>query len=325
MHRTAFVFACLLPKIQCLEIEQEIRTQSSAENSLATFLIATSPAVVSRVNSARANTQSLMVDTTHSKVSAGEDDEKRFLIGNTRNDVSILKCDTKQVLKQGLLETSGLPHVCVAGESNAGKSSLINHLLVKKNLAKASSVAGKTRGVDMLLVNDRIVVTDLPGLPSRDHQVAKHWHSSWRPLVFEYMRSCNNLLAMFYVHDVSWKSSAQVREFLLDVREKIDLPIILVLTKDDRIIECVRGDALDDAIATRDAEIKLRDKFMNRIRKSLDFDGVHLHYSVDNSLPSSRKARRQLLRYIESLVKAGSKDECSRMLDEIASKRMAKR
>ena len=106
------------------------------------------------------------------------------------------------MLAQGLLEVGDLPHMCVAGESNAGKSSLLNHLLRKKNLARASSVAGKTRSVDLMLVNEKVVLADLPGLPSRDHQVEGIWEASWRPLVYQYLRECESLRAMVYVHDV---------------------------------------------------------------------------------------------------------------------------
>ena len=107
----------------------------------------------------------------------GNDD---FVVRNDRNDVRVLQCPTPPVLRQGIAETAGLPHICVAGESNAGKSSLINHLL-KKKLAKASSVAGKTRSVDLMLVNERLVLADLPGLPSRDHQ-AHGAHPAGNPL-----------------------------------------------------------------------------------------------------------------------------------------------
>ena len=125
-----------------------------------------------------------------------------FLIRNDRNAVDVLKCANKPMLAQGLLEVGDLPHICVAGESNAGKSSLLNHLLRKKNLARASSVAGKTRSVDLMLVNERVVLADLPGLPSRDHQVEGIWEASWRPLVYQYLRECESLRAMVYVHDV---------------------------------------------------------------------------------------------------------------------------
>ena len=233
-----------------------------------------------------------------------------FLIENSHNDVSRLLCPTRQVLEQGMLETMSLPHICIAGESNAGKSSLINHLLHKRSLAKASSVAGKTRSVDMMLVNDRIVVTDLPGLPSRDGQVTAMWESQWQPLVFEYLRRCEGLLAMLYVHDVRWKTSSLVRDFLADV-EALGLPVLLVLTKDDKL-------ASELATPTREGEHALRQRHMRRVRRALDFDGVHVHYSTNNDLAVSRKARRRLLRYIESMVEVGSREGCEQLLSDLS-------
>ena len=116
-----------------------------------------------------------------------------FLIRNDRNDVEILSCPNLAVLEQGLMELGSEAHICVAGESNAGKSSLLNHLLKKKNLAASSSRAGKTTAVDLMLINQQLVLADLPGLPSRDHQVARSWDTAWQPLVMEYVRKCDSL------------------------------------------------------------------------------------------------------------------------------------
>ena len=235
--------------------------------------------------------------------------EQDFLVRNDRNDVQLLSCPTMPVLEQGLLELYSEPHICVAGESNAGKSSLINHLLGKKNLARASSVAGKTRAVDLMLVNQRLVIADLPGLPSRDHQVEFQWEKSWRPLVLEYARRCEPLRAMLYVHDVRWKVSSLCREFLAEV-QAMGVPVLLVLTKDDRLP--AEGPELH----------KLRVKQAKRIKASLGLaDSVHLHYSVDSSLASSRKARRQLLRYIESMAALEDRDECRELLVGLAAKK----
>lgn len=243
---------------------------------------------------------------------------RKHLIDNKDNEVHRLFCGTPQVLQQGLLETTSLKHICIAGESNAGKSSLINHLLAKGSLAKASSVAGKTRSVDMMVVNDGVVVTDLPGLPSRDHQVAGMWEKAWRPLVFQYIRKCDNLLAMVYVHDVRWKVTSYVRDFLAEVEEH-GLPVLLVLTKDDRIVTTLSDKDRATPQAERDAVHQQRQRLMKRIRRSMDFEGVHLHYSVENDRPTSRKARRRLLRYIESIVEAGSRNKTRALLDGIAN------
>jgi ribosome biogenesis GTP-binding protein YsxC/EngB len=248
-----------------------------------------------------------------------DDGRDRYLIANAHNDVQRLQCPTLTVLQQGLLETAKVPQICIAGESNAGKSSLINHLLHKKSLAKASSVAGKTRSVDMMLVNERVVLTDLPGLPSRDHQVAAIWERAWQPLVLQYVSRCEELRCMLYVHDIRWKVSNLVREFLADMRDE-GVPVLLVLTKDDRIRGELRGDEADSG---QRGEHALRQRYMRRVRRALDFDGVHVHYSTDSSNASARKARRRLLRYIESIAAAGSREECAELLDAIAADRFA--
>ena len=121
----------------------------------------------------------------------------------------------------------------------------------------------------------------------------------------------------------------QVRAFLDEVRAA-GVPVFLVLTKDDRIeaeIERKRGEPrLIADPAKRQAHvqklrgetIETRQRYMARIRRALGFEGVHLHYSVDSEKPASRKARRKLLRYIESMVESGSREACQRMLDEVA-------
>ena len=230
---------------------------------------------------------------------ASSTDDGDFLVRNERNDVQLLQCGNRQLLEQGLLETDELPHICVAGESNAGKSSLINHLL-KKKLARASSVAGKTRSVDMLLVNERLVITDLPGLPSRDGQVARIWETEWRPLVMQYVAQCAPLRAMLYVHDIRWKVSPACREFVHRVQvaphattsrdaprctaetrgrdtrrivQDAGVPVVLVLTKDDRLAMAVEGS--DDTSAPA-VHARRRD-LTTRIRRAFGFDGAPQH------------------------------------------------
>ncbi|KAL1526342.1 hypothetical protein AB1Y20_015056 [Prymnesium parvum] len=242
-------------------------------------------------------------------------EERDFLVRNDRNDVEVLSCSNSQMLAQGLLELGELPHVCVAGESNAGKSSLINHLLRKKNLARASSVAGKTRSVDMMRVNHKLVVTDLPGLPSRDHQVAEIWERVWEPLVFDYIRQCDPLRAMIYVHDIRWKVSPRVRTFVREVQDA-GVPVLLVLSKDDRLANELKSDEVGD----REAEHNKRVTFARRVRRAMGFDGIHVHYSTESALAQSRNGRRTVLRHIERAVQAENKHEVMELFQQMADR-----
>ena len=62
-----------------------------------------------------------------------------------------------------LLPEDGLPVILIWGRSNVGKSSLINKLLNRKNLARTSSTPGKTLSINYFLVDRRFYLVDLPG------------------------------------------------------------------------------------------------------------------------------------------------------------------
>ena len=57
----------------------------------------------------------------------------------------------------------GLPQVVFAGRSNVGKSSAINRLLNRKNLARVGSVPGKTTHINYFLIDKKLYLVDLPG------------------------------------------------------------------------------------------------------------------------------------------------------------------
>ena len=63
---------------------------------------------------------------------------------------------------------------------------------------------------------------------------------------------------------------------------------------------------------------KKRLAYTRRVRRALDFEGVHVHYSTDNTLALGRNGRRNVLRYVESFVGAGSRNEAGRSLEELA-------
>ena len=69
----------------------------------------------------------------------------------------------RSVFKLDDLPSNGLPEICISGRSNVGKSSLINKIAGRKNLAKISSKPGKTRSINYYIVDDAFYLVDLPG------------------------------------------------------------------------------------------------------------------------------------------------------------------
>ena len=105
-----------------------------------------------------------------------------------------------------------------------------------------------------------------------------------------------------------WTASAAVREFVRDVRD-MGVPVILALTKNDKL-RIIHGDK----------ENEQRARLTRKVRQQLGFDGVHVHYSCDSTLPASRRGRRALLRHFESFVDAESREEVAAMLKATADK-----
>lgn len=80
----------------------------------------------------------------------------------------------------------GLPEVAVLGRSNVGKSSVINTLVGRKNLARTSSTPGKTRRIYFFAVERGMYLVDLPGYGWA--RVGREERASWQPMVEGYLR-----------------------------------------------------------------------------------------------------------------------------------------
>src|SRR3984957_17390734 len=90
-----------------------------------------------------------------------------------------------------------LPEIAVAGRSNVGKSSLINHLLQTKGLAKTSATPGKTQAINFFTTDEKLAIVDLPGygFASVPLQVRKRWG----PMVQAYLEERETLKALIFL------------------------------------------------------------------------------------------------------------------------------
>lgn len=136
----------------------------------------------------------------------------------------------------------GRPEVVFAGRSNVGKSSLMNRLLGKKNLARTSSTPGRTRAVNYFLVNDRFYFVDLPGYGYA--KAGKEDRREWAALVDRYLRVALPRARVVLLVD------SKVGATPLDVQAfqyltSLGAPVTVVATKIDRLPGGKRKSALD--------------------------------------------------------------------------------
>ncbi len=130
------------------------------------------------------------------------------------------------------LERGCLPEVAVCGRSNVGKSSLLNKLMFRKNLAKVSSKPGKTATINFYEIDKKINLVDLPGYGYA--ATAKSEKSRWSELIdgyFDQDRPFSMVLSLVDIRHEAQRLDIAMMSYLLS-RE---LPFAVVLTKADKL------------------------------------------------------------------------------------------
>ena len=131
----------------------------------------------------------------------------------------------------GQLPESDLPEIAFAGRSNVGKSSLLNKLFGRKNLARVSSVPGKTITINFYQVDDYNFV-DLPGYGYA--KVAKTEKDRWAEMMEGYFNSDRNIKLVVQLVDMRHpptKDDIMMMEFL----QATGYEFIVVMTKADKL------------------------------------------------------------------------------------------
>lgn len=106
----------------------------------------------------------------------------------------------KIAVKREQYPENNLPEFALAGRSNVGKSSLINSLVNRKNLARTSSKPGKTRTVNFYNVDEKFRLVDLPGYGYA--AVSKSEKDDWGKTIETYLSSRENLKEVILLLDI---------------------------------------------------------------------------------------------------------------------------
>lgn len=180
--------------------------------------------------------------------------------------------------RYGAFPGRGLPQIAVAGRSNVGKSSLINSLCRVRNLAKTSSTPGKTRLINVFLINNSFHLIDLPGYGYA--RVSRKEQESWGNMMEEYFDQADPLRLVLHLVDIRHAPSAgdrQMNAFLYGH----GLPFAVAATKADKLSRAQRGKMMP--VLARDLAVQPweiitysshtgegRDKLLTRIAQGLD-------------------------------------------------------
>lgn len=139
---------------------------------------------------------------------------------------------------KGVVAMSGLPppdrlEVCFAGRSNVGKSSLINALTGRKNLARASNTPGRTQEINFFALGEvnRFLV-DLPGYGYAEAPLAVV--AKWQALLKSYLAGRQTLRRAFVLIDTR-HGVKPVDEEIMELLDRSAVTFQVVMTKSDKV------------------------------------------------------------------------------------------
>lgn len=125
-----------------------------------------------------------------------------------------------------------LPEIALAGRSNVGKSSLINSLLNRKNLARTSSQPGKTQTLNFYVVNQNFYLVDVPGYGYA--KVSQTQRQKFGEMIQEYLETRENLKGLIILID-SRHEPTYNDELMYNYALTLNLPILIICTKIDKV------------------------------------------------------------------------------------------
>ncbi len=140
------------------------------------------------------------------------------------------------------LPKSSAPEVAFAGRSNVGKSSLINALTNRGDLARTSNTPGRTQQLNFFNLGDVLRLVDMPGYGYA--KVSKKERSEWENLIFDYLRGRPNLRCVFVLVDAR-HGLKDSDERLMAMLDEAAVSYRIVLTKGDKkakgVMDAVQG------------------------------------------------------------------------------------
>lgn len=146
---------------------------------------------------------------------------------------------------------TAFPDIAFAGRSNVGKSSFINKMLNRNNLARTSSKPGKTATINFYNIDDTLNFVDLPGYGYA--KVSKDEKKKWGNMIETYLDTRETLTCTVLLVDARHKPTNDDLVMLNYIRERHGFAFV-VATKCDKIAKTKLNDHLDEIYYTLELE-----------------------------------------------------------------------
>ena len=135
-------------------------------------------------------------------------------------------------VSQNQYPKDGLPEIVLVGKSNVGKSSFINSMVNRKNLARTSSEPGKTRQINFYNMDNKFYFVDLPGYGYS--KMSKTEQERVGRFIEQYLNTSNNIKLIIFLIDIRHMPSENDKlmyRYIIDC----DKPCIVINSKADKI------------------------------------------------------------------------------------------
>lgn len=130
------------------------------------------------------------------------------------------------------LPKNTLPEVAFCGRSNVGKSTLINTVLGRKNLARTSAEPGKTQTINFYRINGKMYLVDLPGYGYA--KASKTVTEKWGKMIQRYMAESDQLMYIFLLVDMRHEPTKQ-DVAMMDLVRYLEYQPVVIATKADKL------------------------------------------------------------------------------------------
>ncbi len=127
---------------------------------------------------------------------------------------------------------TGLSEVALSGRSNVGKSSFINSMIGRKNMARTSQQPGKTQTLNFFNIDDQLIFVDVPGYGYA--KVSKSQREKFGKMIEEYLTKRESLKLVIQLIDLR-HNPTEDDVLMYNYLKHFDIPTLVICTKEDKI------------------------------------------------------------------------------------------